>query len=1007
MVRIIAVLVSVFCSITVYGVSGVDTSFNSAVYANQNLGATVVKTQPDGKVLIGGNFTVVNGVARHGVARLNADGTLDTSFDPPDFYDPTIFNGLGLTIYSIEVQSTGKILVGGQFSVIGATNRDIVRLNTDGSLDTTFTDLSSELSITENVIRIIVRPDDSIFMLGAFSFSNHFYQQVAKLDANGTPDPTFSFIGTGGNIKEAAVQADGRLYVSDIAIGRYMSSGAGDSSYHIAQSSGGTITEIAVQPDNKILIAGTFSAVDGFTFGRIARLNTDGTVDLSFNTNGLGAGGPINDIVLAADGKIFVGGSFSTYNGVTRNRVAKLNSDGTLDNSFVYTPPAAGTVVNDMDLLPTGKLAVVGTTLGTTAAPASVVVLNADGSADAGFTARNGKQGRVREINQQPDGKVVIGGEFTLVNGIARNSMARLNVDGSLDAAFVPYFNTLPNNQIIYAVMPQPDGKILVGGVQGIVLRRLNADGSQDTGFVTNLQASAAIYDVDVLPDGKILIAGSFKFASDLSNRIIARLNADGSNDTSFVPDLPNNNVYRIQHQSDGKIFIGGDFTQIGITGRGRIARLNADGSLDNSFNPPGGASGAVYDLDVQADGKVVIGGAFPQLNGSPNQVRIGRLNADGSLDSGFVQTVNNTVNAVKVQPDGRVLIGGVMSQVGGAAHNGIARLLPSGVVDAGFNVYATIGVLDISLQQDNKVLLAGEFTEIDNVSRLCTARLLNSLAPASALFDYDGDGKADVSVFRPSTNRWYVFKSSDATVTEATFGLSGDVASPADYDGDGKTDLAIFRPSSGDWWYMSSINGAQVNVHWGASGDVPRPSDFDGDGKTDYVVFRPSNSVWYRFGTTGAVSITSFGLAGDKPVTGDFDGDGRSDIAIFRPSSGDWWYQSSINGAQLATHWGASTDIPAAGDYDGDHKTDLAVYRPSNGTWYILNSSTSQATILNFGIAEDKPVTGDYDGDGKADIAVFRPSTGVWYMQRSTAGFSAVGFGISTDVPTENAFVP
>ncbi len=274
-------------------------------------------------------------------------------------------------------------------------------------------------------------------------------------------------------------------------------------------------------------------------------------------------------------------------------------------------------------------------------------------------------------------------------------------------------------------------------------------------------------------------------------------------------------------------------------------------------------------------------------------------------------------------------------------------------------------------------------------------------------LFDFDGDGRSDISVFRPAENKWYILRSSDSAVVQLVFGLAGDIPSPADFDGDGRTDPAIFRPSSGDWWYLSSVDGGQKSVHWGAAGDVPRPSDFDGDGKADWIVFRPSENKWYRFGSTGAVSIKSFGLAGDKPLTGDFDGDGRSDLAIYRPSTGTWWYQSSVTNVQLASRWGLSTDIPAPADFDGDGKTDLAVYRPAEGIWYVVNSSNGTFSILRFGLAADKPVPTDYDGDGKADFAVYRPSTGIWYLLQSANGFRASQFGISTDIPAPGAFVP
>src|SRR5207237_3316133 len=138
-----------------------------------------------------------------------------------------------------------------------------------------------------------------------------------------------------------------------------------DGSFPIVSTSNGGISEVAIQPDGKILIAGTFQNVAGFVYGRIARLNPDGTIDLTFNTNGIGANNQINDIKLLPDGKILIAGIFTQYNGVPKQRVARLNSDGTLDNSFTYTPLGTGTIINDLDVLPNGKIAVVGSLLGT------------------------------------------------------------------------------------------------------------------------------------------------------------------------------------------------------------------------------------------------------------------------------------------------------------------------------------------------------------------------------------------------------------------------------------------------------------------------------------------------------------------------------------------------------------------------------------------------------------------------------------------------------------------
>jgi uncharacterized delta-60 repeat protein len=549
----------------------------------------------------------------------------------------------------------------------------------------------------------------------------------------------------------------------------------------------------------------------------------------------------------------------------------------------------------------------------------------------------------------------------------------------------------------VTAIDLQTDGKIIVN-VSGSDARRLKTDGSLDIIFPDTQNA----LDVRVASDGKVLIAGG---------NYIKRFNANGTLDAAFGPTV-NNRIAAMVLQPDGKILIAGDFTQVNGTPRGRVARLNTDGTVDMTFDTATGASHSVHDVALQADGKVVIAGRFTGVNFAP-RLRIARLNPDGSLDVDFSPSAGSDVDTLEVQANGKILLGGLFGSVNGVARDHMARLNPDGSLDASFDPQLEFDILtsnprvsDIEIQTDGRILAAGDFESINGASKLGIARLLNT--PSRPLFDYDGDGKADVSVFRPSENRWYVFKSSDSTVSQTVFAIAGDVPVPADYDGDLKTDIAIYRPSNGAWWYQSSLNGAQINVNWGGeAGDVPRPSDFDGDGKADFVFFRPTNNFWYRITSSGTVSNVQFGLAGDKPVTGDFDGDGKSDVAIYRPSTGDWWYQSSINGAQLAVRWGISTDIPAPADYDGDGRTDFAVYRPSTGVWYVINSSNGSFLIGPFGIPEDKPVPADYDGDGKAELAVFRPSTGIWYQLRTSGGFFAMQFGISSDTPTPNAFVP
>jgi hypothetical protein len=259
---------------------------------------------------------------------------------------------------------------------------------------------------------------------------------------------------------------------------------------------------------------------------------------------------------------------------------------------------------------------------------------------------------------------------------------------------------------------------------------------------------------------------------------------------------------------------------------------------------------------------------------------------------------------------------------------------------------------------------------------------------------DFDGDGKSDVTVFRPSEGNWYVLRSSDAQMSVFRFGLSTDVPVSADFDGDGKTDYAVFRPSEGNWYVWQSATETLRVENFGLAGDRLFPSDFDGDGKADIAVYR--KGTWFvRQSSDSSFEARNFGLETDTPVAEDFDGDGKTDFSVYRPSDGTWFTLYNSTNAFSARKFGLETDVPVAADFDGDGFADIAHFR--SGDWFVLNSTTDFEAV-QFGMSKDKSVVGDYNGDGRADAAVYRD--GIWQIKNSGDGsVRSLNFGLPTDI--------
>ena len=486
-----------------------------------------------------------------------------------------------------------------------------------------------------------------------------------------------------------------------------------DTSFNARLEDGYTRVEsVAVQPDGKTLVGGVFPLVNGIRKFGLARLNSDGSTDDTFNPGNAGPNGSVNKIQILSDAKILICGNFNAYNGISRIRIARLNSDGTLDTNF-DAGVGPNNAVFDMQVQPDNRILVAGSfTAFNGFTNSRIVLLQADGNQDPSFFPPT-INSFIRKVALQQDGKVIVTGQFNTVGGLTRNGVARLNADGTHDTSFDPLTNSFPST---WAVAVQSDGKIIVGAayIGGGSLVRLNTDGSLDSEFTAPIApgVETTVHSIIVLNNGKILVGGFLNDGFDNGYGVV-QLNANGSVDSTYVPQLSDAyflEVFSMALTANGKVVSGGDFYHLGPNQAKHITRSNTDGSVDLTFTPNIEGYGVAYSTVRQPDGKLIVAGTFRKVN-STSRYNLVRLNPDGSIDPSFVGVTDTQILTVALQQDGKVLIGGQFYTVNGVQMGAGARLTASGDLDPTFNppndTSAAI-IYRLIVQSDGKIIAVG-----------------------------------------------------------------------------------------------------------------------------------------------------------------------------------------------------------------------------------------------------------------------------------------------------------
>jgi uncharacterized delta-60 repeat protein len=887
---------------------------------------------PNSGIYLIGFFQSVQGINRTNIARLNPDGTVD----------PTFSAGFASAdrIESITVQPDGKILVGGNFTTVsGIARNNLVRLNPDGSVDTSFTPGTGANS---TVWAFAVQSDGRIYVTGSFNtYDGNPRPGLARLNANGTLDSSFN-VGSGPNTVSRNTFMEplangGLIYAGGFdtfagtsrrGIVRLTSAGALDTSFGTPfPTTTPFLLDMKLQPSGKILLAGTFSAVSGQPAGNYVRLNSDGSRDTGFTV--AGADTQCQTILTDVQGNIILGGSFNAIGGTTRRKLARFNDAGTLDPAYNPNLRATGISVTALAVQPDDKVLVSGqfTAVGEVNRP-GLARLNADGTLDTTFDPGAGPNGLVRSFAVQPDGKILIGGEFDFVGSSARSKIARLNADGSLDASFV------------------------VG------------TGLTGAGLLTPI----TVYSLAIQSDGKVLLGGAFTAYNNIPARCLARLNTDGTFDSTFnigtgagTGDV--SIIYGVTTDNQGRVLATGGFSGFNGQTTTGLVRLSATGTLDTAFNANilSRLVGSGESIKLGQDQKIILAGSMI-LDGVSSQAIL-KLNSDGTVDPSFINAVPSGVGfQTAILPNGKVMVLGNFTTARGITRNRLALFNTDGTLDQTFTPGASISgnVLSGNIlagQSTGKAILGGTFgafngTPVNQIARIRTQN--NASTPGQ---------------FRPTNGFVYLRNSNDTGFanTEFFYGQAGDIPVAGDWNGDGIDTVGIYR--NGTFFLRNSNNTgfADLAVPFGGPGDLPIVGDWDGDGIDTIGIVR-GNTVFLRnSNTTGFADIQfAYGNATDIFIVGDWNGDGIDTIGAFRPTNGFVYLRNSntTGVADIEFFYGTAGDKPVAGDWNADGIDTIGIVRGNQ--WLLRNSNSTGFADFGFfyGTADDTPIVGDWDGN-------------------------------------------